>query len=58
MPDVLEVWRVNPIDKGGDAADPSNYRLIPTFYSFAQIFEKQVYLKVILLILKNVIYPE
>ena len=45
MPDVLKVSRVTPIDKGGDEADPSNYRPIFTFYSFMQIFEKQVYLK-------------
>ena len=46
MPDVLKVSRVTPIDKGGDAADPSNYRPISTLYSFAQIFEKLVYLQV------------
>lgn len=37
---------MTPVDKGGDPADPSNYRPISTLYSLAQIFEKQVYLKV------------
>ena len=46
MPDVLKVSRVTPIDKGGDAADPSNYRSISTLYPFAQIFAKLVYLQV------------
>ena len=45
-PDVLKVSRVTPIDKGGCAADPSNYRPISTLYSFAQILEKLVYLQV------------
>ena len=45
MPNVLKVSRVTPVDKGGDPAAPSNYRPISTLYSFAQIFEKQVYLK-------------
>ena len=46
MSDFLKVSRVTPIDKGGDAADPSNYGPISTLYSFAQIFEKLVYLQV------------
>ena len=46
MPDVLKVSRVTLIDKGGDAADPSNYRPISTLYLFAQIFETLVYLQV------------
>ena len=37
---------MTPIDKGGDAANPSNYRPISTLYTFAQIFEKLVYLQV------------
>ena len=37
---------MTPIDKGGDAADPSNYRPISTLYTIAQIFEKLVYLQV------------
>ena len=32
MPDVLKVSRVTPIDKSGDAADPSNYHPISTLY--------------------------
>ena len=31
MPDALKVSRVTPIDKGGDAADPSNYCPISHF---------------------------
>ena len=37
---------MTPIDKDGDAADPSNYGPISTLYSFVQIFEKLVYLQV------------
>ena len=37
MPDILKVSRVTPIDKGGDAVDPSNFRPISTLNSFAQI---------------------
>ena len=47
MPDILKVSRVTPIDKGGDAVDPSNFRPIATLYSFAQIFEKLVYSQVL-----------
>ena len=46
MPDFLNVSRVTPIDKGWDAADASNYGPISTLYSFAQIFEKLVFLQV------------
>ena len=47
MPDVLKASRVTPIDKGENAADPSNYRPISTLYLFAQIFEKLVYLQLV-----------
>ena len=47
MPDILKVSRVTPIDKGGDAVDPSNFRPISTLNSFAQIFEKLVYSQVL-----------
>ena len=46
MPDILKVSRVTPIEKGGDATDPSNFRPISTLYSFVQIFEKLVYSQV------------
>ena len=47
MPDILKVSRVTPIDKGGDAVDPSNFRPISILNSFAQIFEKLVYSQVL-----------
>ena len=47
MPDILKVSRVTPIEKGGDATDPSNFHPISTLFSFAQIFEKLVYSQVL-----------
>ena len=44
---TLKVSRVTPIDKGGDAVDPSNFSPIARLYSFAQIFEKLVYSQVL-----------
>ena len=40
--DVLKISKITPVDKGGNALDPSNYRPISTLSPFALIFEKLV----------------
>ena len=39
--------RVTPVDKGGTATDPSNYRPISILSAFSQIFEKLAYSQLI-----------
>lgn len=43
VPDILKISRVKPIDKGGEATDPTNYRPISTLSTFTQIFEKLIH---------------
>lgn len=40
--DNFETSRVTPVDKGGDAINPFNYRPISTLFALARIFEKLV----------------
>ena len=34
VPDILKISKITPVDKGGDAADPTNYRPIATLSVF------------------------
>ena len=43
VPDILEISKITPIDKGGEITDPANYRPISTLSTFTQIFEKCIY---------------
>ena len=38
VPDILEISRITPIDKGGDATDPANYRPIAALSVLSQVF--------------------
>ena len=40
VPDILNISKVTPIDKGGEVADPTNFRLISTLSTFNQTFKK------------------
>ena len=43
VPNILKVSKVTPIHKGGNAAEPTNYRPISTLSTFTQIYEKLIY---------------
>ena len=43
VPEALKISKVTPVDKGGKAFDPFNYRPIYTRSCFTQVFEKLVY---------------
>ena len=43
VPDILKISKITPVDKGGDAADPTNYRPIATLSVFSQVFEKLIF---------------
>ena len=58
VPDILKISKVTPIDKGGEAADPFNYRPISTLSQFTQVFEKLVYKQLISYIEKHNILSE
>ena len=47
VPDILKISKVTPIDKGGNASEPTNYRPISTLSSFTQIFEKLIHKQLI-----------
>ena len=48
VPDVLKMSKVTPVDKGGEAMDPSTFRPIQsTLSALTQIFEKLVYKQLI-----------
>ena len=38
----FKIYRVTPVDKGGNDLDPSNYRPISTLSALTQIFEKLI----------------
>ena len=40
VPDILNISKVTPIDKGGEVADPTNFRPISTLSTFTQTFKK------------------
>ena len=40
VPDILKISKVTPIDKGGEVADPTNFRPISTLSTFTQTFKK------------------
>ena len=40
VPDILKISKVTPIDKGGEVADPTNFRPISTLSTFNQTFKK------------------
>ena len=42
-PDILKISKITPVDKGGDAADPTNYRPIATLSVFSRVFEKLIF---------------
>ena len=48
VPDILKISKVMPIDKGGEATDPTNYRPISTLSTFTQILEKLIHKQKIL----------
>ena len=43
VPDLLKISKITPVDKGGDAADPTNYRPIETLSVLSQVFEKLIF---------------
>ena len=43
VPDILKISIITPVDKGGDAANPTNYRPIATLSVFSQVFEKLIF---------------
>ena len=43
VPDLLKISKITPVDKGGDAADPTNYRPIATLSVLSQVFEKLIF---------------
>ena len=42
MPDILKIFKVTPVDKGGDITDPTNFRPISVLSIFTPISEKLV----------------
>lgn len=40
--DILKIFKVTPVDKGGDVTDPTNFCPISVLSIFAQTFEKLV----------------
>ena len=57
VPNILKVSKVTPIHKGGNAAEPTNYRPISTLSTFTQIYEKLIYKQLINYIEKqNILY--
>ena len=43
VPNILKISKITPVDKGGDAADPTNYQPIATLSVFSQVFEKLIF---------------
>ena len=43
FPEIFEISKVTPIDKGGEDTDPSIYCPISTLSALAQIFEKLIW---------------
>ena len=41
--DILKISKITLVDKGGGAADPTNYRPIATLSVFSQVFEKLIF---------------
>ena len=39
VPDILKISKITPVDKEGDAADPTRYRPVSTLSVFSQVFE-------------------
>ena len=44
VPDILKISKITPVDKGGDTADPTNYRPIATLSVFFFKYLKNWYL--------------
>ena len=42
FPDILNISKVTPVDKGGNDLEPSNYRPISTLSAVTQISEKLI----------------
>ena len=47
MPNLLNISKITPVDKGGETTDPTNFRPISTLSAFTQISEKLVYKQLI-----------
>ena len=39
VPNILKISKITPVDKGGDAADPTNYQPIATLLDFSEVLK-------------------